>query len=54
MSTLRAAGESYQSIAGILDAEGRKPRTTERWNPIVINKILRNAAAVQRAAVSAA
>jgi DNA invertase Pin-like site-specific DNA recombinase len=49
MMALRSDGASYQLIADTLTQEGRKPRYGERWNPIVINKILRSA---QRAMVA--
>jgi DNA invertase Pin-like site-specific DNA recombinase len=42
MTALRAEGASYQHIAHALAQEGRKPRYGEKWNPIVINKVLRN------------
>jgi len=51
MRDLRAAGGSYRSIANTLDAEERRPRYGEKWNPIVVNKVLRSA---QRANVVAA
>lgn len=43
MTALRAEGASYQRIADTLTLEGRKPRYGEKWNPIVINKVLRSA-----------
>jgi len=43
MMTLRTEGASYQRIADTLTIEGRKPRYGDRWNPIVINRVLRSA-----------
>ena len=45
MQALRAEGLSYQRVAAVLDGEGVKPRYGERWNPIVINRVLRNQSA---------
>jgi len=42
MKALRAKGLSYQEIAAALDRVGLKPRYGDRWNPIVINRVLRN------------
>ena len=41
MQQLRKTGHSYLAIAGALDAAGYKPRHSDRWNPIVVNRILR-------------
>jgi DNA invertase Pin-like site-specific DNA recombinase len=41
MQQLRQTGHSYLAIAGALDAAGYKPRHSDRWNPIVVNRILR-------------
>ena len=41
MQQLRQAGLSYLSIAGALDSAGHKPRHSARWNPIIVNRILR-------------
>jgi DNA invertase Pin-like site-specific DNA recombinase len=42
MRALRVHGLSYQKIAAALDDAGVKPRYGKRWNPIVINRVLRN------------
>ncbi len=44
MRELRAQGCSYQKIADTLESEGRRPRYREKWNPIVINRVLRASA----------
>jgi DNA invertase Pin-like site-specific DNA recombinase len=41
MQQLRQTGHSYLAIAVALDAAGYKPRHSDRWNPIVVNRILR-------------
>lgn len=41
MIDLRSQGASYQRIADTLTAEHRKPRYGERWNAVVVNKIIR-------------
>lgn len=41
MQALREDGASYSTIAATLDGEGVKPRSGERWNQIVINRVLR-------------
>ncbi len=41
MQELRQSGLSYQSIALSLDAAGHKPRYSGKWNPIVVNRLLR-------------
>jgi hypothetical protein len=41
MKTLRGGRYSYEQIAAALDAEGLPPRSGEKWNAIVVNRILR-------------
>jgi DNA invertase Pin-like site-specific DNA recombinase len=41
MKALRQEGRSYQAIAECLDTEGLKPRYSEKWNAIVVNRVLR-------------
>ena len=40
MRTLRASAMGFDRIAAQLNAEGRKPRTGERWHGLVVNRIL--------------
>ncbi len=47
MQTLRVGGLSYQKVAAALDDAGVKPRYGERWNAIVINRVLRNYSALR-------
>jgi DNA invertase Pin-like site-specific DNA recombinase len=37
--TLRAAGRSFQAIAGTLDAQGVRPRRGEQWHPYAVARI---------------
>ncbi len=40
MKALRAEGYGYDKIATILNGEGAKPRASNRWHGVVINRIL--------------
>lgn len=40
---LRRAGDSYREICEALDAEGRRPRRAERWQPMVVRSICQRA-----------
>jgi|GEM_PF-5363927 len=37
---LRGEGESYRSIARILDVEGHRPRRATKWQPAVIRRMV--------------
>jgi DNA invertase Pin-like site-specific DNA recombinase len=41
MKALRVGRYSYEQIAAALDSEGLSPRSGEKWNAIVVNRILR-------------
>jgi DNA invertase Pin-like site-specific DNA recombinase len=43
MRALRQEGRSYQTIAVRLDTAGLKPRYAEKWNAVVVNRVLRTA-----------
>lgn len=43
MKALRHEGRSYRAIAECLDVAGLKPRYAEKWNAIVVNRVLRAA-----------
>lgn len=50
MRELRQKGRSYAAIANQLDAEGHHTRRGGRWNPVVVNRVLRNAKRLERRA----
>jgi DNA invertase Pin-like site-specific DNA recombinase len=41
---LRDTGESYRSIAAVLDAEGLKPRRAEKWNAMTVRAVAQRSA----------
>jgi hypothetical protein len=41
MKSLRVGRYSYEQIVAALDNEGLRPRSGEKWNAIVVNRILR-------------